>query len=463
MAVLNGFVKSIAWSDLVPSGLNGMKTLVTSGGGTVTGSDYIAAAATPTGTLLVAYIPPDNTSRITVDMTAMGATAQARWYDPTAGTYTAIPGSFPNTGTRDFVPPGNNSSGYSDWVLVLDASSAPDTLGPSAPTGLSAVGGFGSVSLTWNAATDNIGVVAYDVYRSAVANFTPSLANRIAQSLGPGYVDTASPGTYYYLVGARDAAGNIGPASNQAVAIVEGDTQAPTIPTDLQASNVGTDSVRLSWTASTDNSGNGVGYRIIRDSVVKNTTTATSFVDVGLSASTAYMYSVAAFDAVNNVSAPSTPLVVTTASVQSASPAFVQLKEATTSDNSRSISTGNFASVVSGGNLVVAWIWYNSSSQSVASVIDSSGSAYVRAVGPTTGTGSMAAWRQELWYTPNAVGGSRLNVTATFTGAFNAEKSITAHEYSGLDQVSPLDATAVWVGSSANSSTSSFSTSSAPN
>jgi hypothetical protein len=46
-----------------------------------------------------------------------------------------------------------------------------------------------------------------------------------------------------------------------------------------------------------------------------------------------------------------------------------------------------------------------------------------------------------------------LNVTATFTGNFNAQKSITAHEYSGLDQVAPLDVTAAAATSVANAST----------
>ena len=58
MARLNAFIGSIAWYKLVPSGLNGMRTLITAGGSSVGASDYVAAAATFDGTLLVAYIPP---------------------------------------------------------------------------------------------------------------------------------------------------------------------------------------------------------------------------------------------------------------------------------------------------------------------------------------------------------------------------------------------------------------------
>jgi hypothetical protein len=108
---------------------------------------------------------------------------------------------------------------------------------------------------------------------------------------------------------------------------------------------------------------------------------------------------------------------------------------------------------VTSGNLIAVWIWYNSSTQKVSSMTDTAGNTYALAVGPTTGTGGMAGWRQELWYAKNVIGGTNLNVTATFTGMFNAEKSITAHEYSGLDQAAPLDVTAAAATSDANAST----------
>ena len=120
MGRLNAFIGSIAWYKLVPSGLNGMRTLITAGGSSVSSSDYVAAAAAPDGTLLVAYIPPDHSGPITVDMEAMGGPARARWFDPASGAYQDIGTELPNTGTRSFTTPGNNSAGAQDWVLVLD-------------------------------------------------------------------------------------------------------------------------------------------------------------------------------------------------------------------------------------------------------------------------------------------------------------------------------------------------------
>ncbi|MBI3852477.1 MAG: DUF4038 domain-containing protein [Verrucomicrobia bacterium] len=130
MGRLNAFINSVAWFELVPSGLAGMRTLVTAGGGTPDSSDYVAAAATSTGSLLVAYLPPGRAGNITVDLTVMSGSAQARWYDPTSGNYTTIPGSpLANTGPYSFTPPGNNSVGDRDWVLLLET-----TMNSSAPT-----------------------------------------------------------------------------------------------------------------------------------------------------------------------------------------------------------------------------------------------------------------------------------------------------------------------------------------
>ena len=90
--------------------------------------------------------------------------------------------------------------------------------------------------------------------RRRVPGFTPSVANRIAQPTGTSYNDTVlAAGTYYYRVAAEDAAGNVGPASNEASATV-GDTQAPSAPGTLSAvGSVG--KATLSWAAATDNVG----------------------------------------------------------------------------------------------------------------------------------------------------------------------------------------------------------------
>jgi galactose oxidase-like protein/Big-like domain-containing protein len=107
---------------------------------------------------------------------------------------------------------------------------ASDTEAPSAPSSLSATGSVGSADLTWTAATDNVGVAGYNVHRSSDAGFTPTSANLIAQPTTTSYTDSGlAAGTYYYLVTARDAAGNISAPSNEASATATDDTTAPAV------------------------------------------------------------------------------------------------------------------------------------------------------------------------------------------------------------------------------------------
>ena len=104
MARLNGFIRSIAWQNLVPSGFGGMGTIVTDGGSTIFADDYASAAATPDGKLLVAYVPPDHAGTITIDMATLSGPARARWFNPTTAAYTVIAENLPNIGTHVFLP-----------------------------------------------------------------------------------------------------------------------------------------------------------------------------------------------------------------------------------------------------------------------------------------------------------------------------------------------------------------------
>ncbi|WP_326664845.1 glycoside hydrolase family 6 protein [Streptomyces sp. NBC_00385] len=89
------------------------------------------------------------------------------------------------------------------------------------------------------------------------------------------------------------------------------DTQAPTAPTGVTVTAKTSGSVSLSWTASTDNTG-VTGYDVFRGGVKVGSSTTTSYTDSGLSASTAYSYTVKAKDAAGNVSAASSALSATT-------------------------------------------------------------------------------------------------------------------------------------------------------
>ena len=90
-----------------------------------------------------------------------------------------------------------------------------------------------------------------------------------------------------------------------------GDTQAPSVPTNLASPAKSDTSVSLTWNASTDNVG-VTGYDVYRGSTLAGSTASTSFTATGLSANTSYSFTVRAKDAAGNVSAASSALAVTT-------------------------------------------------------------------------------------------------------------------------------------------------------
>ena len=89
------------------------------------------------------------------------------------------------------------------------------------------------------------------------------------------------------------------------------DTSAPSVPTNLAVTGTTASGASLAWSASTDNVG-VAGYDVYRNGTKVGTTTATSFTDSGLSASTGYSYTVDAFDAAGNTSAKSGAVTATT-------------------------------------------------------------------------------------------------------------------------------------------------------
>ena len=101
------------------------------------------------------------------------------------------------------------------------------------------------------------------------------------------------------------------------------DTTAPSVPTGLTAAAVSSSQINLSWAASTDNTGGtGVGgYNIYRGTTKVGTATTNSYSDTGLTQSTAYTYTVAAYDKASpvNTSAQSTSVSATTQAQQNGS------------------------------------------------------------------------------------------------------------------------------------------------
>ncbi|MGA4989605.1 glycosyl hydrolase family 18 protein [Nonomuraea bangladeshensis] len=184
-----------------------------------------------------------------------------------------------------------------------------DTTAPSTPGNLRSTGvTSNSVSLAWNASTDNVAVTGYEVYRGSTLVTTVT---------GTTYTDTGLTAStaYTYTVRARDAAGNRSAASAAVTATTSNgggtDTTAPSVPGNLRSTGVTSNSVSLAWNASTDNVA-VTGYEVYRGSTLVTTVTGTTYTDTGLAASTAYTYTVRARDAAGNRSAASAAVTATT-------------------------------------------------------------------------------------------------------------------------------------------------------
>jgi fibronectin type 3 domain-containing protein len=182
---------------------------------------------------------------------------------------------------------------------------APDATPPSAPGNLQ----FSSQTpptLGWTPATDNIGVVAYDVYRNGIYLAT----------VGPqvtAYKDSsASSGvSYTYRVAARDSAGNT--TSATVTTGGKADTTPPTVPSNLTGSATGYTTASLSWGSSSDSVGL-LYYTVVRNGtpVANVPAGTTTYTDTQLLPAIAYSYQVIAVDNSGNRSAASNTANLTT-------------------------------------------------------------------------------------------------------------------------------------------------------
>ena len=198
---------------------------------------------------------------------------------------------------------------YSYRVVAVDAAgnasdpggpasvTTPDQTAPTAPVELKAVSTSQSVALSWKAATDNVGVDSYVVYRDGLP--LTSMSSSVTS-----FTDNALVGNsaHQYYVKAFDRADNEGPASNT-VTRSFADTTAPTAPSGLARTLSGF-TVRLTWRASTDNVG-VQSYTIYRGGVAVGTSTTLAYTDSTPPPGKTSTYTVRARDAAGNLSAVS--------------------------------------------------------------------------------------------------------------------------------------------------------------
>ena len=183
--------------------------------------------------------PPSTPTALTVS--AVGQTALTLSWNP-SGDNTGVTGYRTYLNGNQVGTPASTSYGYSNLscattytlgVAAVDAAgnvsgiatlakqtaACSDTTPPSAPGALTATAAASTeIDLSWGAATDNVGVTGYQIWRCQGAGCTTY--SQLTQTTGSAttYKDLspAPTTTYSYQVRALDAAGNTGPYTNSA-------------------------------------------------------------------------------------------------------------------------------------------------------------------------------------------------------------------------------------------------------
>lgn len=192
-------------------------------------------------------------------------------------------------------------------IIEVRTDVEQDTTAPTQPSNVAVAGvTLNEATISWQSSSDNFGVTGYNLYLNGAKQ-------DLGLSLQHSLADLAHSTTYQVQVSAYDAAGNESQLSNLVSFTTQtpDDSIAPSVPENLFASSVTSNSIALGWNPSTDDSGIA-GYKVYLSGQLLETVSLNNFSHIGLAVGGTYTYTVSAFDIYNNESAQSTPLTVTT-------------------------------------------------------------------------------------------------------------------------------------------------------
>ena len=181
------------------------------------------------------------------------------------------------------------------WWQFVGTCGAGDTTAPSVPSGLSSPSKTStSVSLSWNASTDNpggSGIAGYDVLQSGAIVGSPTTTSFTVTGL-------AANTAFSFQVRARDNANNASAPSaplSVTTASAGNCNMLPSVPTGLASTSKTSSSATLSWNASSAGANCTIQqYDIFQNGALVKSVTTTSATITGLAASTTFAFRVRA-------------------------------------------------------------------------------------------------------------------------------------------------------------------------
>lgn len=301
-----------------------------------TGASSAASATKTSGPTFRSYSPSTSPTRYFPQMSRLLAGATT-----TSGseiTVEALP-SVARTLNFRFTVRDNRAGGSAnnsdDMVVTVNGTAGPFSV--TAPnTAVSYVGGS-SQTVTWNVAgTTANGVNCANVDILLSTNGGSTWTTILAATPNDGSQTVTIPNTpstqcRIMVKGTNHIFFDVSNANFTITAGTGADTTAPSTPTNLTASGTTQTTTNLSWTASTDNIG-VTGYNIYQGTTQIGTSTSTTYNVTGLTAASAYSFTVKAKDAAGNLSASSNTASVTTLSSGGSTPTYCSSKGNSVSD-----------------------------------------------------------------------------------------------------------------------------------
>ena len=312
------------WDDVEPSGGGSHTTTTFTDTGLTTGTNYFYQVTAVTGAVEGGWSNRANAIAGSLDAPVLDATASIGQIDLTWNT---VPGavsynliywtsglpaweelggtirdtSYPHpslTNGADYfyqVRAVNDAGTNSDWSNRLTVT-VPQPGRPGAPTSVDAAYGNGEVTLTWTAPTSSGGsdITSYQYRYREMGGTWEAWKDDVGLALEDTIMGLTNGTTYEFEVQAMNAEG-AGPSGSDSAT----PATVPDAPS-LTAEGTGTDRIRLTWTAPTDNGGDEIDryhIEILNDqgtySLVTNVPgNATTYTHTGRDRATDYTYRV---------------------------------------------------------------------------------------------------------------------------------------------------------------------------